>query len=571
MQNDFNTMADKNDTAKGYISEIVFNNNKKIDINRNDIVVFVGPNNVGKSQSLSDIYNLTRENTPTVVVKHIKINKSGNLLHLLKSTSSINHQNGEYTVYSAMGKDAIYNGFIESNFLKTPFYGDYRDWFVLKLNTETRLSICKPPQNIIRRASWTNPIHYAQFDPECRRWLSENFKRAFGVDVIPNVFNGATVPLSMGEPVILTGEYENEQVRTEKYGEIISSYKQVQDQGDGIKSFTGILLNLMLRYYCTYLIDEPESFLHPPQARIMGQVIGENISEEQQAFISTHSEDVLKGLLETAPDRLKIIRITREGDMNSFAILDNANVSKVFGDPLLKYSNIMTSLFHKTVVLCESDSDCKLYSVIENHIKQQEGKYSETLYIHCGGKHRMAKIARALKELEIDVRLIPDLDVMNDENVFKDILSVFGIEWGTVEKDYHIIVSNLHSEKEKINRSEIKQTINYILDKSSSVYLNNDEINNIEATIKTVSKWKKLKEAGVSAFPAGDATQSYKTIESILKKHKIYLVRVGELEGFIKEVGGHGPEWINNVLEKYPDLDSEVYDDVKNFIKGLDL
>ena len=42
----------------GYISKLVFNNGLEISIKENDIVVFVGPNNAGKSQSLKDIYEL---------------------------------------------------------------------------------------------------------------------------------------------------------------------------------------------------------------------------------------------------------------------------------------------------------------------------------------------------------------------------------------------------------------------------------------------------------------------------------------------------------------------------------
>lgn len=160
-----------------------------------------------------------------------------------------------------------------------------------------------------------------------------------------------------------------------------------------------------------FLIDEPEAFLHPPQAKIMGQVVGETLSDQQQAFISTHSEEIIKGLLEVCPERVKIVRVTRQEDENQLSILDNNDFADVWNDPLLKYSNIMSSLFHKTVVLCESDSDCKMYSIIESYIKQQQGSYSETLFIHCGGKHRMAKISSALRALKINVKLIPDICV----------------------------------------------------------------------------------------------------------------------------------------------------------------
>lgn len=62
--------------AGGYISELEFNTGEKVQINRNDIVVFVGPNNAGKSQSLKDIYTLTSKKLPSVVISNVKITKS---------------------------------------------------------------------------------------------------------------------------------------------------------------------------------------------------------------------------------------------------------------------------------------------------------------------------------------------------------------------------------------------------------------------------------------------------------------------------------------------------------------
>lgn len=51
--------------AGGYISQIQFNNGKLLDISENDIVVFVGPNNAGKSQALKDIYALSEKKVPS--------------------------------------------------------------------------------------------------------------------------------------------------------------------------------------------------------------------------------------------------------------------------------------------------------------------------------------------------------------------------------------------------------------------------------------------------------------------------------------------------------------------------
>ena len=556
--------------AGGYISNITFNNDESIEIAPNDIVIFVGPNNAGKSQALKDIFSLSAVKCPSIVISDINIIKyPGNVVDLLDEISTPNYKNG-HKHYQIMGSTITVYDNLDSIF-NSPGFDFLKNLFVAYLDTTARLISCLPPQSITRNAPKQHPIHYAAFNPDYRKWLGENFKQAFGTEIIPNILFGERIPLCIGEPFKFTTEYDDEQTRMEAYADVLQGYKQVQDQGDGIKSFTGILLYLMLDYYCTYLIDEPESFLHPPQARIMGQIIGKTLSDQQQAFISTHSEDIIKGLLETCPQRLKIIRITRDGDTNHFSVLNNEKFSEVWNDPLLKHSNIMSSLFHKTVVLCESDSDCQMYSAIESHIKQKQGKYSEALFIHCGGKQRMARVITALRALNVDVKLIPDIDVLNDEEVVKGIVNAYGIEWETIKPDYKKLVSNLHSPKEKINRSTVKEAIQQVLDGKTDQALSSEEIKQIQETIKTISKWDSIKKMGVSAIPAGDATTAFRRLNTVLKAAGIFLVPVGELECFIKEVGGHGPTWVNNVFEDFSDFDNEVYNDITKFISELGL
>ena len=56
----------------GYISRLEFNTGESLDVKKNDIVVFVGPNNAGKSQSLKDIYTLSSRKLSTIVVSDIE-------------------------------------------------------------------------------------------------------------------------------------------------------------------------------------------------------------------------------------------------------------------------------------------------------------------------------------------------------------------------------------------------------------------------------------------------------------------------------------------------------------------
>lgn len=557
--------------AGGFISQIQFNNGQGLDISKNDIIVFVGPNNAGKSQALKDIYTLSEKKVPSVVISDIKITKSSTPISSVLSVVSKGNNHGNFISYNVFNHSMSLWDYTDAQFPTTPFFDVYRDLFVINLNTSARLTICSAPQNIRRDENKSHPIHYAAFDGKYRKWLSDNFKKAFGVEITPNTQYGAAIPLCIGKPVILEGDYEDEITRQEEAAKILDTYDQVQNQGDGIKSFTGILLYLMLDYYRIYLIDEPESFLHPPQARIMGQIIGKTLSAHQQAFISTHSEEIIKGLLDSCPERIKIVRITRDGKTNHFSILNNAEFNKVWSDPLLKYSNIMASLFHKSVVLCESDSDCKMYSIIESHIKQKQQKYSETLFIHCGGKHRMSKIIQALRSLNVAVTTIVDIDILNDEAIFKGIVEAYGIDYNSIKPDYNKIVSNLRSPKENVDRITARSIINQVLDGANSKYLSSAEIEAVREAVSTISKWKELKSSGIYALKQGDSASSFRKIDKLLKEYGVYIVPVGELECFIKEVGGHGPEWVNKVLVEYTNLDDEVYKSITEFITSMNL
>ena len=557
--------------AGGYISKVHFNDGTVLDTQRNSIVVLVGPNNAGKSQALRDIYTICDKKVPSTVVSDIEIVKNALPIESLLDSISTRIEHGSYATYESLNGSVTVNEPIKDHYQKSKYFESFRDLFVANLGTSARLTICNAVGSITRSDSKKHPIHYAAFERKYRKWLSGNFKKAFGVEVTPNILHGASIPLCIGEPIQLDGIYEDDLDRLEQYAERIAHYDQVQNQGDGIKSFTGILLYLMLDYFCTFLIDEPESFLHPPQARIMGQVIGESLANDQQAFISTHSEDIIKGLIETCPDRVSIVRITRTGKTNHFSILDSQKLQDVWNDPLLRHSNIMSGLFHKSVVICESDSDCKMYSLVESHLKRERGSFSETLFIHCGGKHRIAKVVSALRSLDVDVKTIVDIDVLNDEQVLQGILHSFGIEWDGIERDYNRIVSNLHSPKESINRSSAKASIDAIFDRSKSKTLTSSEIKEIRDVISTTSKWTPIKNGGVSALPAGDATQAFGNIDSKLRQQGMYIVPVGELECFIKEIGGHGPDWVNKILETYPNLENATYTTIREFISSMNL
>ena len=322
------------------------------------------------------------------------------------------------------------------------------------------------------------------------------------------------------------------------------------------------------------MIDEPESFLHPPQARILGQIFSEALSDDKQVFISTHSQDFLNGLISSCPERVKIIRITRSGDNNIIKILDNAQLNGIWKDSLLRYSNIMDSLFHESTVVCESDSDCRLYSIVLDYIKIEEGKPNSTLFVHCGGKQRLPLVATALKTLGVDFRIIPDLDILNNPDLIKSLYEICGGQWPTIEKKYNVVAAGTKSLDKPTSleeqRARIEKTLSEF-EKAGIKDLNKKQLDTLKKTIFEHKGWSMIKKSGIRALPNGDPQEAIEALNTALKQVGIHLPLVGELENFIPTVGGHGPSWVEDVINKYPDLNNTVYREIKQFIKTLNL
>ena len=71
----------------------------------------------------------------------------------------------------------------------------------------------------------------------------------------------------------------------------------------------------------------------------------------------------------------------------------------------------------------------------------------------------------------------------------------------------------------------------------------------IESIFRKATPWDAVKEAGEAAIPAGQATQQFEVLKEHCKQVGLWIVPVGELEGFCKSIGGHGPRWVQQVLE----------------------
>ncbi|MDJ1473377.1 ATP-dependent nuclease [Xanthocytophaga flava] len=556
---------------KVFVNSLTFSDGSILTLEENNIVVFVGPNNAGKSASLKEIEASARHKiSPKKVLREVEFSIIGNIddirnffeLTTTKTflTDGLHYRGLGYDI-PATNIDYYWNN------VRNRGLDSLTAIFVKLLSTETRLAAANPPQNInTRKDPIQHPIHLLQKDDAFEEKFSSYFKQAFGKDLLVHRNAGNEVPLHIGDkPPINPGE---DRISNQYLGRL-EELPLLHEQGDGMRSFVGVLLHAFISTHTILLIDEPEAFLHPPQARLLGKMLSKDLPAQRQLFLSTHSEYFLKGLLDSNNPNLKIIRIQREDHINKVSVLSSKDIDSIWNDSLLRHSNILNGLFHSKVIVCESDSDCRFYSAILDSLYDGTNEISpDILFIHCGGKHRIPVVIRALRSLNVPIAIITDFDVLNNINPLRSIYEELGGIWQTISSDWNNVKSAVDNQRPQLESEDVKQEINRILTEVSERIFPENKVKEITTILKSTSAWSKAKEVGKNYLPAGQETQAYNRLTSELEKLGLYIVEIGELECFVRSIGNHGPSWVNEVLTKDLKNDPEL-ENARRFVRKV--
>lgn len=555
------------------IKKLTFSDGTEISPAADEVLVIVGPNNSGKSATLRAIRGLlTNQSYRSPVLPAVAFDRVGSpeeVMSWLEATARRNpdspQQDPQFSMY---GANTHQSQFMNAWSGRAAFDNGAR-FFCHFLTADERLQAANPANNFaFKREAPSHPIHFLQRDDRLETRISDTFKNAFGVDLIVDRNAGNQVPLVVGNrPKPACGQDR----LSYEYGQELAKLPELQSQGDGMRSFAGVLLATSVGRESILLIDEPEAFLHPPQARLLGKMLVMNKPSGRQLLIATHSGDVLRGVLDTNRENLRVVRIRRSGDVNIVRQLDKTAIAELWKDSLLRYSSILDGLFHETVVLCESDSDCRFYSAILDAVVEAGGpdaRKPDFMFTHCGGKDRLPMVIRALRELDVPLFCITDFDVLNNEHPLRSMAEAAGCDWDSVSSDWRTLKNAIDGKKPELGSAEISEAIDRIISEIKEPMFPVAAKQRIQEVLRRSSPWSTAKCVGKAFVPPGQPTQAYNRLMGTLNQNGIFVVEVGEVEGFARSVPGHGPSWVNEVLKKNLKNDPELRP-ARDFVSGI--
>jgi len=567
------------------LTEIEFQSGEKMAVG--GLAVVVGPNNSGKSQLLKDIELLcTQENPPTVVIKGLTHTVPESLEDLKASyrVAPERDANGYYhfrgfrsdlagtyslglgsSDWEAVAKQAI-GRLPDDRWARGTFASWFGQRFVTRLRTEDRLLLTKKSS----RAD-VNSILGEFYDQgmaaEARltKWVDD----AFGTQVRLDYSDKAEFLFRVGTA------FDGVPADAREANPIMQAYLKLDDQGDGLRSFVATAVSLLVNRRSVLLLDEPEAFLHPPQAVAIGQVIAEVAQEGQQVIVATHSADVLRGILSRTSD-IGLIRLSRSAGVGKVTVMNAGAVNRVANDPLLSSTRVLDGLFYRGVVVVEADSDSVFYQRVAAKIRSGD----EIHYVQAHNKQTLAKVAAPYRSLGLPVAVVPDFDVLRDRQEFKALLQAIqaeGIE--VMLKHQESIRSEIEGQPISERLSNLREAIEKALvecappgESSRESEALSDIKRRLKKALEESDAWSAYKRRGRGELTPS-TQQCFDSIDRLGRRAGLFIVPVGELESWLVEFGiprlSQKNHWIVQALTKLSDLELPPESALSAFVRGL--
>ncbi|GAN67177.1 ATP-dependent nuclease [Acetobacter orientalis] len=538
------------------ISKLTFSGGQEFYFKPKEKVILVGPNNSGKSQTLREIIavcQIGNEARP-VVLKEVQLLKSGtsnDLKDFLEKKAS--YRDGKYSYK---------NWQLVSNVVKiwdiVPYLDNgLSDGYIKNIDANDRLQICKQQNNIGPNDQKSKPQHVLYDNSALMEKVSRLFRQAFGQDIMFDYRGGSVMPIHVGN---LPDSSLVDRVG-DAYVASVRANPLLDRQGDGMKSYAGILFETIVADLDINLLDEPEAFLHPPQMRRLGETLASEVSG--QLIVATHSSDIMRGFLEGTKGNVRVLRIRREGLQNLVAEADPAVIQELWARPELRYSNALDGVFHEETIICEDDSDCRVFNAVADHLAAKDDKlWKDTAYVPTSGKHGVKKVAEVLRNIGVPIKVVFDIDFLSEKNVVRDTVQAFGGDWKAIEPLWTRVDAAVRGGVKPKSVEEIKSELISLIQNCKEESLPRGDITE---AMKQTSSWNLIKKFGKDGIPSGAAQFEYETLKCRLEDIGIYLVPVGEIENFCRELGNHGPKFVRKLLTEIP-LDDVKLESLRQFV-----
>ena len=312
-------------------------------------------------------------------------------------------------------------------------------------------------------------------------------------------------------------------------------YHDLEEEGDGLRSYVAVCMTLLLGQRPLILVDEPELCLHPPQARAIGQFIGENApTRNRSTVVATHSSDVLRGILDSRC-AVTVIRLTNNKGRFRATVASPNDFREATNKPRVRAEEALDGLMADAVVLCEADGDRLVY---ESTYSTLDSNPIDLRFIPTGGTGGFADPLRLYRKLGTPVAVVGDIDMLLKKEIMTVLVGLAEAEDNKLTQFREESISITTELMEQDERALASVDVGERLLGLSRLWEDTEDRDRVVGGLRTlrremVSGLRDFKRRGLDGLPEGELrTRVAKTLDD-LASVGLFLVPVGQLESWI--------------------------------------
>jgi len=488
-----------------------------------NINLIIGPNNSGKTVFLKEIYscvdNISVSNDSKWINK-VQI-KSKNLKDVIKTLIPKVYDVDNFEMVRTLS-DAGYKSFsTRSDIWNQPVFNESRQlpeggaeceitktlnqdskWYFWRFVSDNLIALedCGPrlggPFNTTINNLLTeqqgNILNYLSLNKDILEEIKRNIREVFNIDIGFDNLQQGQKPLRVLPKEKIKGETNSREVALKWQKES----PLIETQGDGIKAYLKLVFSLLQPLKTIIFIDEPETFLHPPQRRALGTLVAKLVKERgKQLFIATHDSEFLRGILSSDVSNIKVFYLKRKENIFDYTVFSAKDIATLTQFKSNLYTErVLNSFFYVKTILCEDENDRVFYEGAS--ALYLWNLFQDVNFIGLNGRGEALKIFQKLHEFDLDVGVLVDIDFILDES-------------------FPLYISDT-ALKDKFE--EFKRTFQSL------------EQRNIITR-------EEFKESGIQAIEkrAPQTTTNLKEILDGLFNYNIFIVPIGELESWTRD------------------------------------
>jgi ABC-type lipoprotein export system ATPase subunit len=517
-------------------------------ITLSNMTIFVGPNNSGKSKILREIYStgmngfLQQDDVLINDLSFLDLDKD-TVEKLLSTLNPKFYEDNrvrisKYGHSAQMDKNFLIEIIAKPTLHKRDFGTKFLNLVFDIISGHNRIQISQRQNAGNYLTEPQNMLQDVFLDDEKRAMLRKKIFEAFGMFLVINPLNSPHLEIRMSK--VPPSSVEDERGLTQKTIDFQKNCIPIDEFSDGVKAYTGILLYILVKEPQIIAIDEPEAFLHPQLAFMLGKEMALAAKQKnKRVFASTHSANFVMGCI-TGGCPTNIVRLTYRDGIATARLLEYDKIVQLMRNPLLRSTKALEGIFSECVVITEADTDRAFYEEINQRMLQIEGEtgIQNSIFLHAQNKQTIKTIMAPLREFGIPAAAIVDIDILKDAGDWRDLLKAANVPFAqrSALLEYRALLAR------KLQSSGLNMTI----------------------------------DGGIALLDDSDREAAENLFDD-LEKYGIFVVRNGAVESWLKGLGvsGKGPRWLISMFEKLgedPTLDGYILpaaDDVWAFMARI--